>query len=290
MKLLKACLLPLFTLLLIAAGAFMPYAAAYLQDLQTGRNLGSQQFTPVSLTLHQDTIVGPVLQLLGQTNLNWLDYDGATNLNSDKIINITKGYIADLASRGLANNNIDYLDDAQLDIDLCLVANENYSAIIWTCSWQDFQDKNYYQVIIDDRSGKVVKQYAASPYLNIELMNDGLLFISTTNLDGQGDCFIIVNNSSQKVTFVEENNLVNQVIVEQSVIKNSSNDITDYDDDNFPPLIKWRAFCEEYYGIEIAEVEKIYTEDFIHYQLKFQQEGREYLLPIEIFVNYTLLN
>lgn len=287
MKIIKAYLLPLFTLLLIAAGAFMPYAAARLQDWQMGISLDSQQFTPVSLTLHQDTIVGPVLQLLGQTNLNWLDYEGATNLSSDKIINITKEYIADLASRGLANNDIKYLDEAQIDIELCLVANENYSAIIWTCSWQDFQDNNYYQVIIDDQSGKVVKHYTASPYLNIEPMNDGLLFISTTNLDGQGDCFIIVNNSSQKVTFVEDNDLVKQVIVEQSV---THNNLTNYDDNNFPLLIKWRAFCEEYYGIEIAEVEKIYAEDFIHYQLKFQQEGREYLLPIEIFVNYTVFN
>lgn len=291
MKKLKLYLLPLLTLLLIAVGGFMPYAAAYLQDRQTERATSSQQFTPVSLNLRQDTIVGPVWQLLNQNDSNWLDYEGSTNLNGDEIIKITREYVADLAARGLIINNIEYFDKTDLAIEHCLVANESYSAIIWLCSWSNSQDNNFYQVLIDDLSGKVIRQYLASPYLNIEPMNNGLLFISTSSLDRLGDTFMIVSNSLQKIGIADTNDIdsteTDQIIVERSVIENSDNEIDNYDEDNFPLLVKWRSFCEEYYNIKINDVEKIYSEDSISYQLKFQQDGQEYMLPITIFANQT---
>ena len=63
MRIVKRCLTVLATLLLVAAGAAMPFAASYMQD---ARQAGSEvwSFDPFRLTLKQEEDVSRVLDII----------------------------------------------------------------------------------------------------------------------------------------------------------------------------------------------------------------------------------
>lgn len=284
-KAFRAWLLPFFTLLFIIAGAATPFLVSRFQDLQAEQATESRRFSSVNLTLQTASTITPALYLLNISDLNWLDYSGPTNLTADEVINITKAYMEKLAEKGLTVNYFTDFDDTQFYINVCLVADENYSSIIWLCEWHDSSD-NYFNSLVDDSSGKVVKQILPGSGLRIEPMEQGRLFISAPALDGQGDSYMLVNNYQQKVMVVDGQTTTDYTAPE--VIY----DFTDsHNENNFPLLVKWRSFCEEYYNIQIEDVEKLYSDDCIQYTMIYQTEtGAQYALPITIGTEQTTFN
>lgn len=284
---LKTMLLPFLTLLLIISGATMPFAVARLQDLQTEKITDIRQFSSVNLTLQQNSAISHVLQLINSADYSWLDYRGSTRLTSDEVTSILQTEMLEMSANGLINN-IDY-SDTDLQPRLALITMAENSAIIWVCNFYYNENRNYF-AIIDDTSAKIVMLWTDSPRISIEPMESKKLFIVTKSMNGQGDTFMLVDENidhQQKVVVVDGQTAYEYVEPDESIY--TTENLTE---DNFPLLIKWRSFCEDYYGIQIEEVEKNYSRDYIQYVMKYRLDEQDvwYKLPITIYPDYTILN
>ena len=85
--------LPALTLVLVIAGALLPYAASRLQDAYTLKNLGAMMVEPMTLTLQQDEVeLSPLLRLLSEERFVRLEWNGETALTSSEVINIATDF------------------------------------------------------------------------------------------------------------------------------------------------------------------------------------------------------
>lgn len=150
MRRLKNALLVLFTLLLVAVGAAMPFAASYLQDArQTGSE--SRSFDSFSLTLREEADLGRTLELIAGSDYYIAEGEEAADARMTKadVLTAAEELMKMLTQYGLAEHTTSSLPRIWPQT---LCANDgSFSIPTWTLQW-DAPDSLY--VLMDDASGK----------------------------------------------------------------------------------------------------------------------------------------
>ena len=151
--------LPALTLVLVIAGALLPYAASRLQDAYTLKNLGAMMVEPMTLTLQQDEVeLSPLLRLLSEERFVRLEWNGETALTSSEVINIATDFFRLLKEEELIS--FEEIENTKVSpaVDFAVPGNQAE-----------------YSVYLDDSSGKAVKVNVRSPYLDFRMQDSPLI-------------------------------------------------------------------------------------------------------------------
>lgn len=150
MKRLKRYLLPLFTLLLVAAGAGMPFAASHFQDARQ-TDPETRSFDSFSLTLRQESDLGRTLQLISDSDYYIAEDEVAADARMTRVdvLVAAEELMREMTAFGLLNSAVSTLPRVYPQT---LCANDGSIAIpTWTLQW-DTPDSLY--VWMDDATGK----------------------------------------------------------------------------------------------------------------------------------------
>jgi len=241
-KAIKRWLLPFCTLLLIASGAVMPFGISRLQDAQAEKTVASRQFSPVSLTLQQQSELRQVLPMMPQ-EYSWFTYTGPTNLSMAEAVQAAQASLQAI-SESVMPLTLDMDAEVEVEMGLAVLSADNEaSAILWICSFNN-SFINDYTVFIDDKSGKMVK------FASFE--QSGVTYeYGIESANATADRQIVVSK-----TYAE----------------------------------KWQRFCQDYYGIEIVDIEEYADRDAQGYSFKykFADDDTIYNLPL-IFVGNNIV-
>ena len=155
MRRLKNGLLVALTLLLVTAGAVMPEAVSYLQDIY-GANLEERlAFDSFSLTLRQESDLGGTLKLIAGADYYVEEAKASEDirLSEKDALEAAQDVLILLANHGLLDKNAAGPRSTPSVWPQTLISTDGTSAIpMWTVSWQD----NPEYVWLDDASGMAV--------------------------------------------------------------------------------------------------------------------------------------
>ena len=147
-------LLPLFTLVLIAAGAAMPIGVSMVQDAFRDRAGGVWDLDTVSLTLRQDSRVKPVLKLLSNSYSGYF-WESKTNMTGEEATAAAYQFLQELTGAGLVHPEVTARtvpEDFKSPEAAMLVSDTDpgLSAIVWNCYGPGVS------ITIDDATGMAV--------------------------------------------------------------------------------------------------------------------------------------
>lgn len=171
MKRLRRWLLLLATLLLIGAGAGMPWAAARVQDLY---GIASREVLPldtVSLTLRKESEIGAVLRMMGRS-YELEDTPGETVLTEQGACAAALEALAEMNRYGLLESgwmeDYGYIEPDIPDrlkaggsgsaMPLLLTGEDGTAAAVWWCSWRGPYCPPY-ELMIDDATGLAISGF-----------------------------------------------------------------------------------------------------------------------------------
>lgn len=147
----------LFTVILVAAGAFMPFGVSYLQDNQMESKKDYRELSGVHLTLREkDMTTVQSLGLLsnGYTRIKW---EGITQLTEQKAQEAAKEAVFLMTQEGLFTQEAIEESDAIIQAFLVVSSSESSdSGVFWECTWTG-ADENFYIVTVNDTEGKMVQ-------------------------------------------------------------------------------------------------------------------------------------
>ena len=178
MNRLKRWLLPLLTVLLIGAGAAMPWAAARVQDLYGIAGQEVWPFDPVSLTLRKDSEIGTVLRLMGSF-YDETEWPGETNMTEEDACAAALDALTELDRYGLLEpgyiSQYGYVGAGILErlranggssaTPLMFISLDGTTAIVWVCHWKGTYDPCY-DILVDDATGKAVIGDIPCPHIS----------------------------------------------------------------------------------------------------------------------------
>ena len=258
--------LPALTLVLVIAGALLPYAASRLQDAYTLKNLGAMMVEPMTITLQQDEVeLSPLLRLLSEERFVRLEWNGETALTSSEVINIATDFFRLLKEEELISFEeientkvspaVDFAvataplsfvmspvymggeeegEGVAITLSPFLYVSEDgeFSAVVWECSFLPGNQAEY-SVYLDDSSGKAVKVNVRSPYLDFRMQDSPLIAMLQAE--------------------------------------------------------RWRSFCEEYYNIDMLDCQPVYsTETSMRFRMTAKlSEKQAFAISLTIYENYT---
>ncbi len=171
--------LPVITILLIGAGAVMPWAAARFQDLY---GISAQEVLPfdaVSLTLRSGSETGSVLRLMSNM-YDATEWPGETRMTEEEACMAAFDALREMDEFGLLEKGFwgpyDYVEKDWVEILESLKKSQAYgaypqlvialdgsSSIIWYCAW-DGIDGPSYVLMVDDATGKAVTAHLPCAY------------------------------------------------------------------------------------------------------------------------------
>ena len=177
MRRLTRWLLPLITLLLIGAGAGMPWAAARMQDRY---QIPAQEIRPldtVSLTLQKESEIGSALRIMSDI-YDYTDWMGETRMTEEEAWAAAFDVLVELDQYGLLEagwmGDYGYIEPGILDrlkesgqfsaIPLLCITKDGASAVIWHCNNWEWNTCPTYTLLIDDATGMAVSGYLPMPY------------------------------------------------------------------------------------------------------------------------------
>ena len=180
MKRLKRWLLPMVTVLLIGAGAGMPWAAARVQDLYGIAGQEVWPVNPVSLTLQKDSEIGAVLRLMSDI-YDQGEWPYKTKMTEEEACAAALDALGELDRHGLLEsgyiNLYGYVEEDILDrlkaeggsgaTPLIFISRDGTTAIIWKCYWKGKSVPGY-DILVDDATGLAVAGYIPSPHVPTE--------------------------------------------------------------------------------------------------------------------------
>lgn len=154
-------LLPLFTLVLIAAGAAMPIGVSMVQDAFRDRAGGVWDLDTVSLTLRQDSRVKPVLKLLSNSYSGYF-WESKTNMTGEEATAAAYQFLQELTGAGLVHPEVTARTapgDFKPPEAAMLVSDTDpgLSAIVWNCYGPGVS------ILIDDATGMAVSAEVPIP-------------------------------------------------------------------------------------------------------------------------------
>lgn len=173
MRRMKSALLVLVTLLLAAAGAAMPFAAARLQDArQTGAETWS--LDSFSLTLRQETDLGRTLKLIGESDYYFVvsgERLAEARLSEGEALDAAGEVLAELVDRGLLEQLPKEISTPDVWPEILTTEDETTAIPIWSVSWHGSEE---YYVWLDDTTGKAFMISAGCPsYTKSYIQNAG---------------------------------------------------------------------------------------------------------------------
>ena len=164
MRIVKRCLTVLATLLLVAAGAAMPFAASYMQD---ARQAGSEvwSFDPFRLTLKQEEDVSRVLEMITGMDYYIAETQHLTDarLSEGEALSAAEEILTVLIKQRLLEDPKTWTDFPGPGVwPQTMMAWDNSIAVpTWVVSWQS--DTQYIHIWLDDVSGKAFMISVPSP-------------------------------------------------------------------------------------------------------------------------------
>lgn len=183
---LKRYIPTLFTLLLVALGAAMPWLAALGQDARIGKLREELELDTVSLTLLENNGVEQALRIASSEYVQ-LPWTGGTALTEEQAVRAALETLEQMREFGLACDDDMYfyiLKGTEGTVEPCLmVAEDGSSALVWNCRWENEAPyqvavtdgtgkyaeaalsvvSTYYEVTIDDASGKAARLSVSGP-------------------------------------------------------------------------------------------------------------------------------
>lgn len=154
MRRLKNALLVLLTLLLVAAGAAMPAAVSYMQDVYGPSLEESRSFDSFSLTLREETDLGRTLKLIAGSDyyVEEAQASEAASLSEGQALDAAQAVLTELAQHGL----LDRLPQELSTPDVwpqTLISKDGTAALpMWSVSWRGGPEYLW----LDDAAGKAV--------------------------------------------------------------------------------------------------------------------------------------
>lgn len=151
----KKYLPPLFTLLLIALGAAMPWLASRVQDARISKLQEKLALNAVNLTLQTDAGVEPALKVVtgDYTAIPWED---ETRMTEQEAFDAAVGVLDQLNQYELLPDEEVYflmLEDGGWAEPFLMIAEDGSTALVWNCYWKAAPCV----VAVDDASGKAVQ-------------------------------------------------------------------------------------------------------------------------------------
>lgn len=176
MRRLTRWLLPLITLLLIGAGAGMPWAAARMQDRYRIPAREIRPLDTVSLTLRKDSEIGDILRLMNNM-YDQGEWPGETAMTEEEACAAALDVLSELDKAGLIESgwlgDYGYADPGILErmkagggcgaTPVLCIGEDGSSAIIWTCHWKETGCPNY-MLGIDDATGLALYGNIPTPF------------------------------------------------------------------------------------------------------------------------------
>lgn len=165
MKSIKRKVLPLFTFLLIAVGAVMPFAVSWVQDNRISGLQESLTLNSVSLTLQQDADVSVALRLI-TGDYSIIPWKETTEEDTQKASDAAMSVITDMEEYGLLPRGvIEVMKGMERWVEPgLLIAQDGSSVFVWKCYWSCGDTPSYF-ILIDDLTGKPVQFLVKSPIL-----------------------------------------------------------------------------------------------------------------------------
>lgn len=155
MRGMKRHILPLLTLLLIAAGAAMPFAVSWVQDGRIGALQEDFALNTVNLTFRQDGETSTALRLIAGEYVE-VPWSGKTSMTGEEACQAALEAVTEMDRYGLLPEGaLDYLMSVGRWAEPGLVIGEDgTSALVWECYWAGGDFSCY--LMIDDAGGKAV--------------------------------------------------------------------------------------------------------------------------------------
>ena len=153
MKRLRRLCLPLFTLLLVAAGAAMPFATSRFQDARE-REAEVRDFDSFSLTLRQETDLGRTLKLVAGQDFYIAENEraGEARMTWMEVLTAGEELMTSLLQYGLIDAAASSLPTVYPQV---LCANDESGSIpTWTLDWNMEDGACNVYVWMDDAAGK----------------------------------------------------------------------------------------------------------------------------------------
>lgn len=153
MRRLRRLALPLFTLLLVAAGAAMPFAASYLQDARQTEP-ETRSFDSFSLTLRQEADLGRTLKLIAGSDYYIEEAQQAEDarMTQAEVLAAGEELVEEMIRFGLLDTRFAYLPTIYPQT-LCAY-DGSVSVSTWTLEWDIPEKESSLYVWLDDASGK----------------------------------------------------------------------------------------------------------------------------------------
>ena len=187
MKVLKRWFLPLLALLLVAAGAALPYTISALQDSTVEAMRENRMLNEVNLTLQKGEDVQDVLRLLAGSTSE-MEWRGRTEMTMEEAAAAAEEAMRQLDESGLTAllpelPGYDYEYTMSAEPSLIMSMNESsLSAVVWLC-WAEEMPFNW--VVIDDKMGKMVRAFLNETGLeNVSFNYSAAANSSTSGKDG----------------------------------------------------------------------------------------------------------
>lgn len=156
MRRLKGALLPLVTLLLMAAGAAMPWAVFRLQDAYGENRQEERQLDLFSLTLREEADLSRTLGLIQEGNYYTTDQAPDAALTGEEAVDAVREALKLMSDLDLVEPWVPENMSGFRALPAALVSyGEDVSAAMWTVSSDNIVDGYNYMFWVDDASGKL---------------------------------------------------------------------------------------------------------------------------------------
>ena len=171
MKRLKKFLLPLFTLLLVAAGAAMPFAVSYMQDARQ-TDPETRSFDSFRLTLREEVDLGRTLKLVAGADYYVEDAQVAENarMTQAEVLSAAEEITKRLIQFGLLDQGTSSLP--RLWASTLRAYDGSVSIPTWSLEW-DMPDAGTFYIWLDDATGKAFMISVPSPIYTSHYVSNG---------------------------------------------------------------------------------------------------------------------
>ena len=243
MKQLKKWMLPLFTLLLVAVGAAMPFIVSYMQDAQQAE-ADIRPFDSFSLTLQQQgddlsRILGAIAG--GSYYINEASKAEDVMLSDGLALAATEDLLTELVKYGLLNKETlarFYSPKVQAQMVIPVV-------------YTDAETEGYPSAVLPGPDGDSSNAY---------VLEENAISTWTITWDQPDDCYVWLDDASGKAIMIEIPGPSGLGIFDGS---------SAFGERVYALVEKWRTFLSDYYSTEVQVTDEEWYDDAVKFALSF---------------------
>ena len=243
MKRLKKWVLPLFTLLLVAVGAAMPFIVSYMQDAQQAE-ADIRPFDSFSLTLQQQgSDLGRILRTIanGAYYINEASKAEDAALTEGLALSATEDLLTELVKYGLLNK------ETLARFYSPKIQAQRVIPVIYT----DTEIEGYASAVLPGQDGNSSNAY---------VLEDDAISTWTITWDQPDNVWIWLDDASGKVIMIEIPCLSGLGIYDGS---------NAFGERVYALVENWRTFLSDYYSTEVQVTDEEWYDDAVKFALSF---------------------